>query len=156
MKRFLLLPVVLFIAFCGNKQIKNQKNLWNECEKRKTSFYENANIYYQLDSIPLDFNKFYNRFIKDSTYHLNHISESFIGVSGDCEYTEYLNKNNWNFYSYDFRKDFFNPLNRNSIVLNDSTLLYIEYRIEVGEFQNMGFKKINNEWFLSYYYGDSC
>jgi hypothetical protein len=167
-----LLPILicLCITACGQKKTINKNDqttsqsndsieIMKELDdvgKYKIRFTNNTINYSDPDSIPYDFKQFYNKFISDSIYQMNHIKFPLRGLLGECENSKLWKQSEWITIKWNFIVDFKNPLDSNIVSINDSKLYYENYRKEIGTFAEMGFEKINGEWFLVYYFINTC
>lgn len=139
----------------GNDQ-NEKEDIWAKIDKKKVLFLEETETYVTIDSLPIDFNDFYAKFISDSTFQKERIESSLLGVIGECDSTIILSINNWEYLNTDFRSDFYNPLDSNTVSISISKILIENYRKEIGLIFQMGFEKKNNKWFLTLITIDIC
>ncbi len=139
----------------GNDQ-NEKEDIWAKIDKKKVLFLEETETYVTIDSLPIDFNDFYAKFISDSTFQKERIESSLLGVIGECDSTIILSDNNWEYLNTDFRSDFYNPLDSNTVSISISKILIENYRKEIGLIFQMGFEKKNNKWFLTLITIDIC
>lgn len=132
-----------------SKDQTEKEDIWAKIDTKKVWFLEATQTFKTLDSIPIDFNDFYSRFISDSIFQKEHIDFSILGAIVECDSTIILSHKNWKYIPADFRTDFYNPLDSNTVSLNKSKIFIENYRKEIGPFLQMGFEKINNIWFLT-------
>ena len=138
------------------KNTTEKEDIWAKIDKKKVWFLEATQTYKTIDSIPIDFMDFYSRFISDSKFQKEHIEFAILGAIGECDSTIILSQKNWEYLNSDFRTDFYNPLDSNSVSLNKSKILIENYRKEIGLIFQMGFEKKNGEWFLTLITIENC
>jgi hypothetical protein len=140
------------------------KNIWEIIDTKANWFKENKQGYDNLALMPADFSEFYDRFISDSLYQVQHIYfNSLIGVIGDCDTTIHLNKYNWKFETWNFTEHFNNQHEEdniedwdNRIYFNNQTFFYEFNLNEVGIIYQTGFEKIKGSWQLTLMYVNNC
>jgi len=132
-----------------NKDQTEKEDIWTKIDKKKAWFLEATKTFKTIDSIPIDFNDFYSNFISDSMFQKVHIEFSILGAIGECDSTIILSDKNWEYLHLDFRTDFYNPLDSNTVSFNKSKILIENYRKEIGPIFQMGFEKKNGNWFLT-------
>ncbi|MBK6967052.1 MAG: DUF4348 domain-containing protein [Bacteroidales bacterium] len=130
--------------------------MWDKIDQKKVWFLEETETFKTIDSLPIDFNDFYTKFISDSTFQKERIESSLLGVIGECDSTIILSDKNWEHLNTDFRSDFYNPLDSNTVSISKSKILIENYRKEIGLIYQMGFEKKNNQWFLTLITIDIC
>lgn len=138
------------------KNQTDKEDIWAKIDKKKVWFLEATQTYKTIDSIPIDFMDFYSRFISDSNFQKEHIEFAILGAIGECDSIIILSQKNWEYLNSDFRTDFYNPLDSNSVSLNKSKILIENYRKEIGLIFQMGFEKKNGEWFLTLITIENC
>lgn len=168
MRQLIFIFLTLGIVSCNSKNsistIENMPNInqtekediWTKIDKKKDWFLEGTQTFKTIDSIPIDFNDFYSKFISDSIFQKEHIEFSILGAIGECDSTIILSDKNWEYLHLDFRTDFYNPLDSNTVSLNKSKILIENYRKEIGPIFQMGFEKKNGNWFLTLITIDVC
>jgi len=140
----------------NDKQAVVTDNIWERVDKKGEWFKIDSKIFMTTDSISADFTDFYDKFISDSIFQLEHIRFPVLAVIGECDTTIQLNKSNWENYSFDFRKDFYNPLDSNVIYENETQFYYQNYRKEIGLLFRIGFEKQDGKWILTLYDVNAC
>ena len=142
----------------------NEKNIWIEIEKKATYFKTDLDSENNLNNLPKEFIVFAERFKSDSIYQLQHIDFNLLlGAIGECDTTIIINSDNWDFFNWDFLKDFTNGNEIESIekwgnrVYVSDSRIYFEYFLkEVGMIYQIGFEKANDRWFLTLYKINVC
>jgi hypothetical protein len=140
----------------SNNDKTEKENIWAKIDKKKVWFLEETKTYKTIDSIPIDFDDFYAKFISDSTFQKEHIESSILGAIGECDSTIILSDKNWEYLLLDFRSDFYNPLDSNTVSFNKSKILIENFRMEIGFLFQMGFEKKNGNWYLTLITIDNC
>jgi len=138
------------------KDSSTEIDIWADFDKKETLFIKDAVLYHSIESLPEDFISFYNKFISDTEYQKVHIKFPILAAVSECDTTIILNKSNWEIFNWDFRKDFYNPLDSNIIYLSKNKFYFKNIREEIGELFRMGFEKIEGEWYMTYYLADAC
>jgi len=106
--------------------------------------------------LSVEFIEFYEKFISDSIFQKEHINFPILAVISECDSTIDLTNKNWKNYTWDFRKDFYNPNDSNLIYLNKDRFYFESTRKEVGLLFQIGFEKVNENWFLTFYIVNTC
>jgi len=142
----------------------NNKNIWNEIEKKATYFKSDLNPENNLKNLPKEFIVFADKFKSDSIYQLQHIDFGrILGTIGECDTIIIINSDNWKYSNWDFLNDFANgneyePIEKwdNKVYASDSKI-YLEYFLkEIGMIYQIGFEKANDIWFLTLYNINVC
>lgn len=131
-------------------------NIWDRISQKGKWFENGETIQYHFDSIKNDFNLFYDRFISDSLYQINHINFPIVGAIGYCESTEIPDSNNWELITFDFRK---NPDYKRYgyDLISTEDKFFLRSRLnEVGLISEIGFEKIEGEWQLTMFFVNAC
>lgn len=97
------------------KQDSRSTKIWEKIETKEIWFKGDSKLYRSIDSLPKEFIEFYEKFISDSIFQKEHINFPIIAVIAECDSTIDLTNKNWKNYTWDFRRDFYNP--------NDSNLI---------------------------------
>lgn len=139
-----------------DKQAVIKDDIWERIEKKGEWFKGDSKLLLTIDSLSTDFVDFYSKFISDSIYQREHIHFPVLAAIGECDTTIKLNESNWETYKYDFRKDFYNPLDSNIIYQNDSRFYYQNYRKEIGLLFRIGFEKRDGKWILTLFEVNAC
>jgi hypothetical protein len=103
-----------------------------------------------------DFNHFYDAFLSDSLYQINHVQFPIEGMIAECDTSIELTKTNWKFLKDDFRSIKESELNSIKIEQSAGKVHFILIRNEIGIIQEMTFIKKDNEWYLVYYFLNLC
>ena len=146
----------LYAFLIKKKQTVIIDDIWERMDKKGEWFKSDSKFLLTTDSISADFSDFYNRFISDSIYQRNHIQFPVLAAIGECDTTIQLNDSNWENYNYDFRKDFYNPMDSNVIYQNESKFYYQNYRKEIGLLFRIGFEKRDGKWILTLFEVNAC
>jgi len=139
-----------------DQQKSTETDVWSDFDKKETWFMKDAMLLHSIDELPDDFITFYGRFISDKEYQKKHIRFPILAAVGECDTTIILGKVNWEIFSWDFRKEFYNPLDSNIIYLNKNKFYFKNIRKEIGELFRMGFEKTEGEWFMTLYLLNNC
>lgn len=162
MKTHLYLLTLIVLIGCNQQEkkaedaakIENRLELLPEPDKGESE--ESLHYSQSVDSIPAEFISFYEKFITDSVFQLKHIRFPLEGGIYECEETFNWVKSEWRFMNLDFRKDFYNELDNNTISYNNTSLIYKNYRKEIGLLSEMRFEKINDIWYLVFFQVNAC
>jgi hypothetical protein len=103
-----------------------------------------------------EFEEFYNRFILDSVFQIEHVRFPLDGSLNECDTTILWTKANWEAIHFDLRNDFYNPIDSNIVKQDNSIFQYECIREEIGLLCEMRFEKIGKEWYLIYYLENAC
>ncbi|MEI7724467.1 MAG: DUF4348 domain-containing protein [Bacteroidota bacterium] len=166
-----LILIIFLLYSCGSRSKDNDKdksgidslkqdsrstNIWEKTENKTIWFKSDSKLYHSIDSLPKEFIEFYEKFISDSNFQKEHINFPIIAVIAECDSTIDLTNKNWENYTWDFRKDFNNPIDSNLIYLNNDRFYFECNRNEIGLLFQIGFEKINGKWFLTLYIVNTC
>jgi hypothetical protein len=169
MSKLKFILIIFLLYSCGGRSKENDKKgmdtlkhdsqstkIWEKIENKEIWFKVDSKLYRSIDSLPKEFIEFYEKFISDSNFQKEHINFPIIAVIAECDSTIVLTKKNWNNYTWDFRKDFNNPNDSNLIYLDKDRFYFENTRKEVGLLFQIGFEKINEKWFLTFYIVNTC
>lgn len=134
----------------------DSSDIWSRIADKQEWFMLDTKPLSTIDSIPVEFQNFYAKFISDSIFQIESIDISFLAVMAECESTVILNPSNWTFFRYDFRLDFDNRLDSNAIYYNEQKFYFQQFRKEVGLLFCIGFEKTNGFWLLTLYEDVNC
>ena len=130
--------------------------IWDKVSDKQNWFLEKTKQFDHIDSIPIDFVEFYEKFISDSAYQFQHVKFPILGVIGECDTTILLNSKNWEYLNWDFRPEFNDENYSNITAYNDSLFYYRITLDEIGQLSQLGFKKLHNEWYLIFCDFNAC
>jgi hypothetical protein len=168
MRQLILILLTLGILSCNsgnsiatkenrsNYDQTEKEDIWTKIDKKKAWFLEGSKTFITIDSLPVDFNNFYSTFISDTTFQKEHIEFPILGAIAECDSTIILTDRNWEVLHFDFRSDFYNPLDSNTVTINKSKILIENYRKEIGIIFQIGFEKKNDDWFLTLIMINNC
>ena len=169
MNKLNLILIIFLLYSCGSRSKENDKNgkdtlkldsqstnVLEKIENKAIWFKLDSKLYYSIDSVPKEFIEFYEKFISDSTFQKEHINFPIIAVVTECDSTINLTNKNWQNYTWDFRKDFYNPNDSNLIYFNKDRFYFENTKKEIGLLFQIGFEKINGNWFLTFYMVNTC
>jgi hypothetical protein len=96
-----------------------------------------------------DFRAFYQRFIRDSAFQLQHIKFPLKGAYSDYNGDESWKKDQWPYLLCDIlAKE--SQEDSTSVIQDSSTFFYGTYCVDCGFSFEMKFRKIKQKWFLTY------
>lgn len=169
MSKLYCILIIFLLYSCGSRGKENYKKgidtlkqdsrstkIWEKIENKEIWFKLDSKLYRSIDSLPKEFIEFYEKFISDSNFQKEHINFPILAVIAECDSTIDLTNKNWENYTWDFRKDFNNPNDSNLIYLTKDRFYFENTRKEVGLLFQIGFEKINEKWFLTFYIVNTC
>lgn len=100
------------------------------------------------NDIQTDFEIFYNQFIEDSLFQMNHIEWPLEGNYIDYETEKNWSIENWNLITWDYKNEEITEFDSISFIETDS-LTYLSYHcLDCGYSFALKFKKNNDDWKL--------
>lgn len=132
------------------------KTVWDMVDDKVRWFESNATVNQNEDSINLEFAEFYNQFVKDSLFQMVHINFPVIAVVGYCESTELLDQSNWKLIKDHYSDSFGDPRYSHDIVSTENLFYMGSILDDVGTVSQIGFERINGEWFLTLFAVNAC
>jgi len=139
-------------------------NIWDKVEKKANYLKSDLSAEKNLTNLPNDFTVFSDKYVTDSLFQIQHVDFKYlVGAIAECDTTIILNSENWEYSSWDFIKEFtegdgYEPIEKwdNSVYISDNRV-YFEFNLkEIGLIYQMGFEKINGEWFITLYKINVC
>jgi len=156
MKLVIVFVSILGIQFQSNTQLSTQQNIWKRIDERATQLIKGRTEVSKLEDINSAFSEFYERFINDSTFQINRISESVLAVIGHCESTDILTRQNWEIISSHYREDYNDPKYEHLIISDESVFYMRSSLIEIDVISEMGFERIEGNWYITLFMVNAC
>jgi len=142
----------------------NQANISDEVKKKANYFKAGLISEKNLMKLPDEFIDFSKNFISDSLFQFQHIDFNYlVGAIGECDTTIILNSDNWRYSRWDFIKEFtegseYEAIEKwdNTVYIADGKIYFEFYLKEIGLIYQIGFNRINAEWYITLYKIDVC
>lgn len=142
----------------------NQANISDEVKKKANYFKAGLISEKNLMKLPDEFIDFSKNFISDSLFQFQHIDFNYlVGAIGECDTTIILNSDNWRYSRWDFIKEFtegseYEAIEKwdNTVYIADGKIYFEFYLKEIGLIYQIGFDRINAEWYITLYKIDVC
>jgi hypothetical protein len=141
----------LFIVLIACNSQSNSNKRFNKEIKNVAKNNTLCNTYNEKN----DFELFYSKFISDSIFQKSHIKFPLKNAISECDTTITLTEKNWHFDSNDIRK-YDKTIDRLIVKEGRNEFHFIIERIDVGILYKERFMKINNIWYLVYYFVNAC